>query len=208
MSKRTSRDLNHASYDAIVSDWDRARRAFHGRDREYLDLVLEPLRPGSHVLDLGCGTGRPNAAYILARGHRMTGVDQAEALLQLARERFPAAAWVHSSIEDFRAASSFDAVVCWDALFHIERDSHEDLITRMAQMLVPGGRLLLTAGGSVNSAFTDTMFGQTFFYDSHPPGVERELVERAGCEIVLGAYLNLPTSGREKGRYVIVARRI
>jgi len=31
----------------------------------YLDCLLEDVPPGSKILDLGCGTGRPNAAVIL-----------------------------------------------------------------------------------------------------------------------------------------------
>src|SRR5690242_13344172 len=41
-------------------------------------------RPGEHVVDVGCGTG--NAALLAAeRGARVTGVDPAERLLEVAR---------------------------------------------------------------------------------------------------------------------------
>ena len=137
----------------------------------------------AEVLDLGCGTGRPFAEEILARGHRVTGVDQSEALLAIARTRYrdrPAATWIASTIESFESARTFDAVVCWDAIFHIDRAWHERLFARFAALLRPGGRFMLTFGGSAQPAFTDTMFGATFAYDSHPPETELALLARAG----------------------------
>lgn len=199
-------DLNRQSYNAISAAWDAARTTFHGREREYLDVLLAGLPAGAAVLDLGCGTGRPLAEYILASGHHITGVDQAEALLALARQRFPQAEWVASSIESFSPSRCFDAIVCWDALFHLERDRHAPLFARFAQMLHPHGRLMLTFGGSEHAAFTDTMFGETFFYDSHPPQIALALLEHHGFRPIISEFLNVPTSGRDKGRYAVVAQ--
>ena len=199
-------DLNRQSYNAIAASWDETRTTFYGREREYLDALLAGLPTGSSVLDLGCGTGRPMAEYILACGHHVTGIDQAEALLALARQRFPQAEWIEGSIEDYIAPSCFDAILCWDALFHLERDRHEALFARFARMLKPNGRLMLTLGGSDHPAFTDTMFSETFFYDSHPPKMATALLARQGFDFVVSEFMNFPTSGRDKGRYAVVAR--
>ena len=199
-------DLNRQSYNTIAASWDETRTTFYGREREYLDALLAGLPTGSSVLDLGCGTGRPMAEYILACGHHVTGVDQAEALLALARQRFPQAEWIESRIEDYIAPSCFDAILCWDALFHLERDRHEALFARFARMLKPNGRLMLTLGGSDHPAFTDTMSGTTFFYDSHSPETALALLANHGFEPIISEFMNFPTSGRDKGRYAVVAR--
>ncbi len=202
---------NRASYDAIAPAWDAARTAFYGRERTYVDTLLDGLPVPSEVLDLGCGTGRPIAAEVLARGHRVTGVDQADALLALARTRLPEATWIRASIEEFCADSGvaprFDAIVCWDALFHIERARHAELFMRFAGVLRPGGRLMVTFGGSDHPAFTDDMFGATFFYDSHPPETALALLARAGFRVIVSEFMNRPTTGRDKGRYAVVAER-
>ena len=94
--------INRGSYDAIAAEWDAARTSFHGSERRYLDRMLEGLPAHARILDLGCGTGRPMAEYLLERGHRITGVDQSEALLAIARSRFPEGEWIHSRIDVMR----------------------------------------------------------------------------------------------------------
>lgn len=198
--------MNRDSYNRIAASWDRARTAFHGREQDYLDMFLERLPATSSILDLGCGTGRPVAEYILGRGLAVTGVDQSAGMLALARTRFPGACWIESRIEDFHSADRFAGIVCWDALFHIERVHHVELLARWAGMLAPGGRLMITIGGSDHPAFTDTMFGEEFFYDSHPPPTILPVLGRLGFVPLVSEFTNLPTAGRDKGRYAIVAQ--
>lgn len=199
--------LNRDSYNAIATHWDAARATLSERERVHLEALVAGLSVPASILDLGCGTGRPIAAHLLGLGHRVTGVDQAEALLELARSRHPEANWIHAAIETFQPDARFDAIVCWDALFHMDRALHASLFRRFAEWLVPGGRLMLSFGGSAHPAFTDTMFDRRFFYDSHPPEQALALLEAAGFASVLSDYLNLPTSGRDKGRYGVLMRR-
>ena len=198
---------NRDSYDAIASQWAAARTDFYGRERAYLDAFLDGLPTPAHLLDLGCGSGKPMAEYLLARGHQVTGVDQSVAMLTLARQRFSAARWVESTIEDYASDDAFDGILCWDALFHIDRAVHQRLLTGSAAMLRPNGRLMLTAGGSAHPAFTDRMFDHEFGYDSHPPETLLALLDAEGFEVVLYEFMNRPTGGRDKGRVAIVAER-
>lgn len=199
--------MNRLAYNRIAAVWDGARQSFCGREQVYLDTLLADLSPPAAVLDLGCGSGRPLAQYVLGRGHRLTGVDQAAAMLAYARQRLPQGEWIEARIEDYRTQARYAAILCWDVLFHIERCRHASLLERMAGWLQPGGRLMLTVGGSEHPAFTDTMFGERFFYDSHPPQRVLELLDASGFEPLLAEFMNRPTSGRDKGRFAIVARR-
>ncbi len=202
--------INGASYDAIAREWDAARTSFAGSERRYLDVLLEGLTAPARILDLGCGTGRPMAEYVLSRGHHVTGVDQSEELLALARVRLPQGEWIRSRIEDFPVdvdrRGSYHGAIVWDSLFHIERERHASILAKVRCALAPGGRLMLTAGGSAHPAFTDTMFDREFFYDSHPPERLASLLRELGFEIMVNEFMNLPTSGRDKGRIAIIAR--
>lgn len=65
--------------------------------------------------------------------------------------------------------------------------------------------LALTAGGSEHPAFTDTMFDQTFFYDSNPQHRLVALLQGLGFPIDAAEFLSTPTDGHGKGRYAVVA---
>ncbi|MEM9556193.1 MAG: methyltransferase domain-containing protein [Acidobacteriota bacterium] len=197
--------MNRTSYDAIVTDWERARVALSDAERRILALLCEGLGPGSTILDLGCGTGRPVAEHLVARGFRLTGVDQSPKMLDVAQRLLPEQEWILGSLETFTPHRTYDAAVAWDSLFHIPRAEHEGILRRVRAALPVGGRLALTVGGSDHSAFTDTMFGHEFFYDSHPPKVVEALLESLGFELVHCEFLDLPTSERDKGRYALVA---
>lgn len=198
--------MNRTSYNAIAREWDQARWTLDARERPFLDLLVRDLAPSAHILDLGCGTGRPIAEFLLRAGFRVTGVDQAEALLALARERLPAGRWIHAEIESFEPEEIYDGAVLWDSLFHIPREPHEAILKKVVRALRPSSIVILTAGGSGHPAFTDTMFDQPFFYDSHSPETICSILEGLGTAIEHAAFLDLPTDGRDKGRFAVAAR--
>lgn len=205
--------LNRKSYDRIAARWDAARSAFHGREAAFLDLFLNGISAPAMVLDLGCGTGRPMAEAVLARGHRLVGVDQSRELLARAAQRFPDATWIEADIAapDLPTRlppGPYSAALCWDALFHLPRALHEPLAVAVAALLAPRGRFMLTAGGSAHHpAFTDTMFDETFFYDSHSPDETVAMLERVGFRAVLVEVMNEPDGKRDKGRIAVVAEK-
>jgi len=199
--------LNRESYDRIAAEWNAARAAFFGRERVYLDALLDGLPRPSTVLDLGCGTGRPMAEHVIASGHRIIGVDQSVAMLAFARQRFPDETWIVGDLDSYEITTTPAAILCWDALFHLPRERHAVVLSRAAEALRPGGRLMLTAGGSAHPAFVDTMFGERFFYDSHPPDDALDLLRGLGFEMLIAEFMNLPTGGRDKGRFAIVAEK-
>jgi SAM-dependent methyltransferase len=198
--------LNRDSYNAIAEEWDASRTGFVLREQEYLDALLGR-DVGRRVLDLGCGSGRPMAEYALERGHRVVGMDQSEELLKIASARYPEATWICGRIEDGAWVGSYDAVILWDTLFHIDRRHHGKILGWVAGCLGSGGRTMLTVGGSAQEPFTDTMFGREFCYDSLPPQEVLALLHELGLIPLIDEFMELPTGGRNNGRYAVVAER-
>ncbi len=197
--------MNRSSYNAIVAHWDVTRSTLLSYELAFLDLLLKNTQPPANILDLGCGTGRPIAEFLLKRGFRVTGVDEAENLLALARQRLPEGRWVQAPLETFEPDDQYDGAVIWDSLFHVQREHFEPVLRKVVQNLRPGARLMLTVGGSDHPPFTDTMYGQPFFYDSLTPEKTVSLLRSLGTAIEHAEFINPPTEGRDKGRYGIVA---
>lgn len=78
---------------------------------------------GSHplsVLDLGCGTGTL-CCSLAARGHRVTGVDPAGAMLDVARRKPDSekVQWVTSSAQNYKSDLRFDLIVMTGHVFQV-----------------------------------------------------------------------------------------
>lgn len=103
------------------------------------------LRPGMRVLDLGCGLAT-DIAYLAERGFTAVGVDQSEAALRRARERYPKLELVAGDVRrlPFEPAS-FDYLLdrgCFHYLPAVDRPRYA---SEAARVLHPGGELLLRA---------------------------------------------------------------
>lgn len=200
------------SYDHIAEQWYKNFRGQTYVDRTlgYVDKILEGLPSQAKVLDLGCGTGNPIAKHIVERGFRVVGIDQSEKLLEIAKTIVPEAELLHADMIEIQFAEKFAAAVAWDSIFHVERKLHSAIYRKLADSLEPGGRLLLSVGGSgaesANSdarGITSEMFGHTFFYDAYAPRIARQLLEAEGFKIEVWE-VDDPSS---HGHIAVVARK-
>jgi magnesium-protoporphyrin O-methyltransferase len=115
-----------------------------GRDQMravLLNSLPKDLR-GQRVLDAGCGTGAL-AVEAAARGATVVAIDLSTTLVELARERLPAAlaprAGVSEGTVDFRVSDMldkslgrFDWTVAMDSLIHYDAPDMADMIAQLA----------------------------------------------------------------------------
>ena len=140
---------------AVAAHWN--RRAAHfdadfghsiatAAERAAWDRILDLItagRPGLDALDAGCGTGFLSFE-LAARGHRVTGIDFAPAMLEAARakaqENGAAVRFEQGDAENLRfAAGSFDLAVSRHVLWTLPHP--EAAIAEWIRVLRPGGRL-------------------------------------------------------------------
>ncbi|MFD7661819.1 SAM-dependent methyltransferase [Streptomyces sp. NPDC059788] len=115
------------------------------------DVFIEHIRvdASSHVLDLGCGVGGPGLRVVARTGARVTGISISEEQIKTAN-RLAAEAGVadravfqHGDAMKLPFAdASFDAVMALESLCHMP--DRQQVLTEIARVLVPGGRLVLT----------------------------------------------------------------
>ncbi len=140
-----------AVYERNAARFDRERsKGLH--ERTWLDRFADGLPAGGRILDIGCGAGEPIAAYLASRGFRVTGVDVADAMLQIARTRWPGGDWRHADMRNLDLGERFDGIVGWNSFFHLTQTEQRRTLPRLAQHLLPGGALMLTVGPRAGEA--------------------------------------------------------
>ena len=125
-------------YDEIVID------PCHDRWASFLHELWSTDPEGVRsVLDLCCGTGLL-AGELIARGYRVAGVDAADAMLALARERLgPEVALSRVTLPDLAVEGVFDAAVCtFDGLNYLTPDELRLTMASVALRLRPAGWLV------------------------------------------------------------------
>jgi cyclopropane fatty-acyl-phospholipid synthase-like methyltransferase len=176
-----------SAYDRSAERW-RATRSLELSPvvTRLLEIALEGVAANARVLDVGCGAGVPLARALVARGFRVTGLDFSDRLLNIARAEVPTASFVHGdmrTIPSREIGDDYDLIVAWDSVFHVPRADHAAVFGRLASWLRPGGRLLLSVGGSAWEG-TSEMLGETFFYSGFDPDESLRLLGAAGFSIV------------------------
>ncbi|MFE5330098.1 class I SAM-dependent DNA methyltransferase [Embleya sp. NPDC056575] len=107
-----------------------------------LDWLIAELPPGSKVLDIGSGTGRPTAERLTAAGHRVTGIDVSATMVELARARVPGAVFEQVDARDLvDDDAAWDAVCAFFPFLQLPRADLDHQLERLGARLVPGGLL-------------------------------------------------------------------
>jgi 2-polyprenyl-3-methyl-5-hydroxy-6-metoxy-1,4-benzoquinol methylase len=101
---------------------------------------------GDAVIDLGCGSGLPITKVLVSQGLNVYGIDASRSLVEAFRHNLPEVPVVCESVEDSSFFNrTFDGVIAWGLIFLLLPAAQRSLIRRMADILVPGGRLLFTS---------------------------------------------------------------
>lgn len=103
-----------------------------------------PLPQFTRVIDVACGMGR-HCRELSASGYAVTGVDQAPALIERAREACPAC---ELRVLDMRELASIDdrfdgALSLWHSFGYFDDPTNEAILRELHAKLRPGGRLIL-----------------------------------------------------------------
>ncbi|MFJ8534187.1 class I SAM-dependent methyltransferase [Streptomyces sp. NPDC093591] len=109
-----------------------------------LAWLVERLGPGSRVLDVGSGTGRPTAETLAAAGHDVLGIDASPVMVDLANRQVPEATFRHADIGEVPLEEgTFDAICVYFSLLQMSRAAQDALVRRLARALRPGGSMTL-----------------------------------------------------------------
>ena len=120
-------------FDALGSGYEKAFAHSEAHHRS-LEWLLGRLAPGSTVLDVGSGTGRPTAQTLTGAGHEVLGVDVSPGMVELAARQVPDARFECADILELALdEGSFDAVCAYFSLLQMSRDDQFRLLRKLGR---------------------------------------------------------------------------
>lgn len=189
-----------AVYERNAAVWDEGRDTSL-REKDWLSRWLEDLPVPSKILDLGCGAGRPLSGYLVELGHEVVSVDASAAMVARAQANVPAATFQVADMRSLNLGQTFDAILSWDAFFHLSPEEQRATLPLILSHLKPGGHLLLTVGDDEGEV-TGTVAGEPVYHGSLSPAEYLDTLQAAGFAEI--AYT--PNDPTVLGRYVLLAR--
>ena len=170
---------------------------------EYGESVMDLLtvKPGSHVIDLGCGNGALTRK-LAERGYDVLGIDASPQMIELARKDAPELAFELGDAVRFSLARPADAIFS-NAVFHwIDAREQDALAENLARNLKPGGELVCEFGGHGNGERVHAALERCFeerglrypreFYFP-TVGEHASLLEKHGLRVELAMLFDRPT---------------
>ncbi len=70
-------------------------------------LFLSLIPEHAQILDLGCGSGKPIAAYLIEQGHSVVGVDSSDVMIEMAKHNFPEQHWIQADMRQIELEQKF-----------------------------------------------------------------------------------------------------
>ena len=107
-------------------------------------LLRRYFQPGL-TADIGCGSGR-EAAWLVANGFPTIGYDASAGLLAQARARYPHIEFELAALPELTGIGTrrFANVCCETVIMHLPREEIAPAVSRMMNILEPGGVLYLS----------------------------------------------------------------
>jgi SAM-dependent methyltransferase len=163
-----------------VSQRSRPRRFF---EKAWLDQFCSLLPAEGTILDVGCGPGKPMAAYLLTHGFGVCGVDSSPSMVALARANFPGQEWLVADMRKLALNRRFDGIMAWDSFFHLNFDDQRRMFHIFRAHAKSGAPLLFTSGPTHGEAI-GSFRGEPLYHASLSPEEYRTLFAQNGFEPV------------------------
>ena len=208
--KRDPKDIVREGYDKIGNQYDEYRT--HFSDEAELEEFMSLVKPGGHVLDVGCGPGIPVTRALVDSGFQVTGIDISQKMLDLAKHNVPEATFELGEMSALEFDDdSIDGIVSAYAVFHVPRTKHFSLFLDFHRILRKGGALLFSLGSRGGSdGVWDWDDGGwdvvPMYWSQYDPEKSIELLESADFEILFARNVETQTETETEIHLWILAR--
>jgi len=152
-------------------------------EKAWLNYFLSLIPEHAQILDLGCGSGKPIAAYLIEQGHSVVGVDSSDVMIEMAKQNFPEQHWIQADMRQIELEQKFQGILAWDSFFHLTQHDQRKMFAQFSRFAEQGTVLMFTSGPSHGEALGD-LFGDVLYHASLSQQEYRQLLKDHGFEVV------------------------
>ena len=152
-------------------------------EKTWLDHFLSLLSDHSTILDLGCASAKPIAAYLIAQGHSVVGVDSSEVMIEIAQENFPEQRWIQADMRQMDLGQKFQGILAWDSFFHLTQDDQRAMFSIFQKHAEPRAALMFTSGPNHGEAIGN-LFGEALYHASLAAEEYTQLLNDHGFQVI------------------------
>ncbi|PLN85349.1 putative 2-heptaprenyl-1,4-naphthoquinone methyltransferase [Aspergillus taichungensis] len=191
--------------------------------KKFINSSLGMLQPGSTVLDVGCGTGKPVADQLARAGHEVHGIDVSQKMIEVAQNQVKGR-FTKVDMTSFEPETKFDAIYTVYSLFQLTDNEIYKMLFQFSDWLKPGGLLVFgivpstslvkdprdyDASGQVARHYETEFMQQRVTYTLYTKEKWAELIRSAGFEIQLeqSCTLQVDSPNETYDQYLIIARK-
>ncbi|OTH00210.1 class I SAM-dependent methyltransferase [Acinetobacter sp. ANC 4973] len=152
-------------------------------EKTWLDHFLSLIPQHSEILDLGCGSGKPIADYLIQHDHKIIGVDSSDVMIEMARQNFPEQRWLQADMRTVEFDQKFNAILAWDSFFHLTPNDQRQMFSQFTRFAQQGTALMFSSGPSHGEAIGD-LFGDALYHASLAPEEYTALLNDHGFQVI------------------------
>ncbi|NNH34169.1 class I SAM-dependent methyltransferase [Acinetobacter sp. NIPH 2377] len=152
-------------------------------EKAWLDHFLLLLPDHSTILDLGCASAKPIAAYLIAQGHSVVGVDSSEVMIEMAQENFPEQSWIQADMRQIDLGQKFQGILAWDSFFHLTQDDQRQMFEQFSIFAEQSTVLMFTSGPNHGEAIGN-LFGEALYHASLAAEEYKQLLNDHGFQVI------------------------
>ena len=152
-------------------------------EKAWLDHFLSLLPDHSTILDLGCASAKPIAAYLIAQGHSVVGVDSSKVMIEMAQENFPEQSWIQADMRQIDLGQKFQGILAWDSFFHLAQDDQRQMFEQFSIFAEQSTVLMFTSGPNHGEAIGN-LFGEALYHASLAAEEYKQLLNDHGFQVI------------------------
>lgn len=162
-------------------------------EKIFLDKLIQLIPKNAKVLDLGSGVGIPFDKYLVDNKIKVTGIDISQKHVNLAKKNVPKAKFIKGDFSRYNFKERFDAIISFYAIFHIPREEHHELFSKMYELLNKRGIILVTLGAKEYKYDVNPNFvGAPMAWSQYSANKYRIMLKKIGFKIIKATFEGTP----------------